>query len=388
MKKTRKKRGRRGNAELRRHGRHIINRERERERLDYLIASNPAVIYSGTPREDLSDWHFTYLGDRVVSMLGYESKEFVGHPEFWHNHVHPDDLPSIMAQVARFWKDGQYTFEYRFLHRDGNYRWIREEAKVVRDADGKPIEVNGYWTDVTERRNLEEIRDRLIAAATHELRTPLGPLKIHVDYTLSGKLGPVPEYLKPSLQAIQASTDRLVELTERLVDIRRLQSGRFELDLQPVDLPDVINQSIKVIQISFDAKKQHLHAELPDRLSPVRGDFTKLVEVLTNLLGNASKFTSENGQITISVQETEDIQVSVSDTGIGIRTEDLPQVFQPFAAIHKPTWMKGTGLGLSVTKEIIEAHGGKIRAESDGEGKGTTFTFTLPKLKEEADFGE
>ncbi len=354
-----------------------------REQSDYLIKSNPAVIYSGKPSADLSDWYLTYLSDRVRSMLGFEPADFVGHPEFWGDRVHPEDRPAIVAGVTRLWKEGEFEFEYRFLHKDGNYRWIREETKVVRDVDGKPIEVHGYWTDVTERKNLEQIGDRLIVAATHELRTPLGPLKVHIDYALAGKLGPVPENLRSSLQAMKASTDRLVELTEQLLDIRRLQSGRFKMDLHAVDLREVIDQSIEETQIYFDGKKQHLRTELPDKPLPVRGDSIRLIQVLTNLLSNASKFSPENGRITIRVHEAEDIQVSVSDTGIGIRTEDLPMVFQPFSAIRKPTWMKGAGLGLSIAKGMVEDHGGKMWVESDGEGKGATFMFTLPKLKEE-----
>jgi PAS domain S-box-containing protein len=127
-----------------------------RERLDYMIKSNPAAIYSGEPLEDLSDWHLTYISRRVVSMLGFEPREFIGHPEFWTSHVHPEDLHPTLTAVQRLWKEGQHTFEYRFLHKDGTYRWIREEAQVVRDRAGKPVEVMGYWTDVTERKRMKE----------------------------------------------------------------------------------------------------------------------------------------------------------------------------------------------------------------------------------------
>jgi PAS domain S-box-containing protein len=127
-----------------------------RERLEYVIGSNPAVIYTGKPLADGSDFVLTYISERVSAMLGFEPSDFIGHPEFWERHVHPEDLRPTLVQIPRLWKEGQHAFEYRFLHKDGTYRWIREEGKVGRDTDGKPIEVNGYWTDVSERKRLEE----------------------------------------------------------------------------------------------------------------------------------------------------------------------------------------------------------------------------------------
>jgi len=128
-----------------------------KERLDYVVTSNPAVIFTSKPRADRSDYDVTYMSNSVVEMLGFKPEELIGHPEFWDGRVHPDDLHRYPMEVPELWKKGQCTFEYRFLHKDGSYRWIREEAKVVRDADGKPIEVNGYWTDVTERKLMEQV---------------------------------------------------------------------------------------------------------------------------------------------------------------------------------------------------------------------------------------
>ena len=243
----------------------------------------------------------------------------------------------------------------------------------------------GVFRDITERRRMGRMRDEFISAISHELRTPLGPLRIHVEHVLAGKLGPVPEKIRSSLQVIKLETDRLVELIDAVLDVQRFQSDRFELNLQPLDIRIVVGQGVEETKVTVEMKQQHLHVEVPDKLLPINGDAVRLGQVLTNLLSNASKFTPENGQITINVRdEAEALKVSVSDTGIGIRKEDLPMIFQPFATIKKHTWMKGAGLGLSVTKGIIEAHGGKIWAESDGEGKGATFTFTIPRPKGES----
>ncbi len=153
-----------------------------RERLDYAVKSNPAVIYSGKPLPDRSDFVLTYLSERVVSMLGFEPQDFIDHPEFWEHHILPEDRRHVLAGMPRLWKEGQFTVEYRFLHKDGTYRWIREEAKLIRDAAGRPMEVIGYWTDVTDRKRMEaELvkSQRFVtigetaAMVGHDLRNPL-----------------------------------------------------------------------------------------------------------------------------------------------------------------------------------------------------------------------
>jgi PAS domain S-box-containing protein len=127
-----------------------------KERLEYVIQSNPAVIYSGKPLADFSDWEQTYASPRIVSMFGYEPEKFVGHPGFWATHIHPDDLKVNPEVVQALWRKGHHTFEYRFRHNDGSYRWIREEATVTRNDNGIPIEVNGYWIDVTALKQAEQ----------------------------------------------------------------------------------------------------------------------------------------------------------------------------------------------------------------------------------------
>jgi signal transduction histidine kinase len=130
-------------------------------------------------------------------------------------------------------------------------------------------------------------------------------------------------------------------------------------------------------------KKQTLKFDIPEEKLSTMGDHARIIQVVMNLLSNAPKFTPENGEITVRVEKEDGhLQVSVSDTGIGIEAEDLSRVFAPFSAIQKPSYVKGTGLGLSVTKGLVEAHGGKMWAESKGEGKGATFNFTMPILTE------
>ncbi len=148
-----------------------------------------------------------------------------------------------------------------------------------------------------------------------------------------------------------------------------------------MDLRDIIDQCAKEIQPLIDSKLQQLHVNIPNRPLTVKADRTRIAQAIVNLLNNASKFTPEGGRVIISAAEdTEVIQVQVSDTGIGIRGEDLGKIFEPFTYIRKPIQAEGTGLGLNITKGLVEAHGGQIWVESTGEGEGATFTFTLPRL--------
>jgi signal transduction histidine kinase len=238
---------------------------------------------------------------------------------------------------------------------------------------------------IQAEEKLQGMREQFLSHVTHELRTPLGPLKIHVDYAAAGKLGPISEKLKSSLEVMKRSTDRLHQLTNELLDVRRIEAGKLQLNPERLNFRQILEQSIKEIEVVADQKKQRVHLEVSDEPLPVRGDPARLGQVLANLLDNASKYTPEQGEITITVDADADtIRLILSDTGVGIRKEDLMKVFEPFSNIKKPSSIQSAGLGLSIAKGIVEAHGGTIWVQSDGEGKGATFTFTLPKLKEES----
>jgi signal transduction histidine kinase len=151
-----------------------------------------------------------------------------------------------------------------------------------------------------------------------------------------------------------------------------------------MDFKKVTDSCIREIQPLLADKKLDLKQEIPEGRILIQGDEIRLCQVLMNLLSNAAKFSHEGNEVTLHVEEKNStVKVWISDNGIGIRKEDLPRIFEPFAAIKKPSYIKGTGLGLSVTKGLVEAHGGKIWAESPGEERGATFTFTLPKPKED-----
>lgn len=130
------------------------------DQLNHLLVSSPAIIYACQAQ---GNYPATFMSDKVTEILGYESREFLADPHFWASHIHPDDGDRVIAALTKVWERGYHTHEYRFQHQDGSYRWVRDEMKLVRDASGQPLEIVGYWTDITDRKQAEQERDRLIA---------------------------------------------------------------------------------------------------------------------------------------------------------------------------------------------------------------------------------
>jgi PAS domain S-box-containing protein len=320
----------------------------------------------------------TFGSSAAEKMTGYSVKQLL--TMNMREVIAPEHFDEIQNRLQARMRGEKYLPQHQFdLIRADETRVPVEMSTAPLVTEGKLIGIQGILRDITERKRMDIIRDRFISAVTHELRTPLVSVKGYVDLALEESES-IPEKVKSELQVAKRNTDRLLSLVNDLLDLSRMQSGKHQLDLQSMDFKQLIDHCAAEIQPFVNAKKQSLSLEVPAGPLPVQGDPVRLSQVLANLLSNASKFAPEGGGITVCVKDDADtIQVQVSDNGMGIRKEDLKRVFEPFAAIEKPTYVKGTGLGLSVSKGLVEAHGGKIWAESPGEGKGVTFTFTLPK---------
>ena len=168
-------------------------------------------------------------------------------------------------------------------------------------------------------------------------------------------------------------------MTNDLLDQQRIESGRLEISPEPVMLNQIIEEAIQEIQPFLSRKEQTLNTEIPNNLPLVYLDKIRITQVLLNIFHNASKFTPLKGNITLAIdQANEMVKFKVSDSCIGISKRDLAKLFKPFPSIQKEEFYSGTGLGLSICKGIVDLHGGTIWAESKGKGKGSTFTFTIP----------
>jgi two-component system phosphate regulon sensor histidine kinase PhoR len=236
------------------------------------------------------------------------------------------------------------------------------------------------FQDLTSFRNLQTTRRELIGNISHEFRTPLAGIKAMVE-TLRGGAVDDKEAAGDFLNRIDSEVDRLTQLVAELAELSRIETGRAELKLEPLNLNDLAEEVTAQLKLQVERGKLTVTREIADDLPPVPADAARVRQVMLNLLHNAIKFTEPGGKITVSTRkEGDSVTTSVADTGRGIASDDLPHVFERFYKGDKARAGEGTGLGLAIAKHIVEAHGGHIRVESE-EGKGSTFSFSLPFQK-------
>jgi two-component system phosphate regulon sensor histidine kinase PhoR len=243
-----------------------------------------------------------------------------------------------------------------------------------------PIAQSGVlflFQDLTSLRNLQTTRRELIGNISHEFRTPLAGIKAMVETLRDGAVDDK-EAALDFLTRIDSDVDRLTQLVAELTELSRIETGKAELKLEPVDLNQLAEEVIAQLSPQAERQKLKVEKELAADLPSVPADRARVRQVMVNLLHNAVKFTPSGGKITITTRVLEgSVGVDIADSGVGIPAEDLPHVFERFYKGDKARAEEGTGMGLAIAKHIIEAHGGNIRVESE-EGRGSTFSFSLP----------
>jgi PAS domain S-box-containing protein len=230
-------------------------------------------------------------------------------------------------------------------------------------------------------RDADRLKDEFLAVLSHELRTPLNAILGYARLLRGGILSG--DKAARGLETLERNASSLTQIVEDVLDISRIVAGKIRLDVQPLELPLVVHNAIATVQPAADAKGVRLQTIIDPRVGPVSGDPDRLQQVLWNLLSNAVKFTPRKGRVQIRVERVDShIEMIVSDTGIGIRPEFLPHVFERFrqanAGLTRHT--SGLGLGLSIVRHIVEMHGGTVHAASEGEGRGATFRVELPMM--------
>jgi signal transduction histidine kinase len=257
---------------------------------------------------------------------------------------------------------------------DGHY----DERVIVMGND----ELAGlalHFNQMAEKLNeVESMRRRLIGDVSHELRTPLTAIKGSMEGLIDGVLPATHE----TYGQIHAEADRLNRLVDDLQELSRVEARAYELDLRPLDISSLIKTVTKRLAPRFESKRITLDFELPSDVLNVLADEDRTIQVLTNLTGNALQYTPEGGRITLSAKRRNgEVQISVRDTGIGIPPEHLSQIFDRFYRVDKSRSRQsggGSGIGLTIGRALVEVQGGRIWAESKGEGQGSMFSFTLP----------
>ncbi|MEW6058547.1 MAG: ATP-binding protein [Actinomycetota bacterium] len=264
-----------------------------------------------------------------------------------------------MAQAARKMETGDYSQRVRTNSRDE----VGQLAAAFNRMSG-------------ELEDLERLRQDLIANVSHELKTPISALRAHLENLLDGVERPDPE----TLQVMLAQSDRLGRLVDQLLDLSRLESGEVPLRLEETALYRIVSQVLSEIEVACSDRDVRVENRVPDGLPAVFVDQERVHQVLFNLLDNAVRFTPPGGEVVVSAQRVDKTcEVSVADTGPGIPPEHLPRLFERFYRVDPARSQKdgGTGIGLAIARSVVEAHGGRIRAESEV-GRGSVFTFELP----------
>ncbi|MEP0983964.1 ATP-binding protein [Leptolyngbya sp. FACHB-17] len=346
-----------------------------------------------------SDGQNEYVNQRFCDFVGLTSSQLLSLD--WLSIIHPDDRDRTRERWLASVKSGNsYEIEYRFRHFDGTYHWFLGQGVPFRDEQGQVVKWFGTCTNIgfqkqheaesmrliaeqqaareaAERAN--RIKDELLAVVSHELRTPLNPILGWSKLLRMGKL--TPERAAEALGTIERNAQQQAQLIDDLLDISRVLRNKLVLTVELIDLAGIVANALETIQLVAEAKSIHVEASLAVHVGAIRGDAGRLQQIVGNLLSNAVKFTPEGGRIQVQLtQRGGYAQLQVIDTGKGIAPEFLPHLFEAFRQEDNTTTRQfgGLGLGLAIVQELVELHGGTVRADSPGVGQGATFTVRLP----------
>jgi PAS domain S-box-containing protein len=264
-------------------------------------------------------------------------------------------------------------------------RTLSMTSSPVTDATGQYLGRLFVFRDVTMERTADEAKSEFISMVSHELRTPITSMVGYVDLLLDGAGGPLNGESQRLLKIVQRNGSRLSHLVSDILDLSRIDSMRFTLDPQSLDLRKLLEEIAESMARDFRQKRQTVELRMPDEMPDVWADRDRTAQIFTNLISNAHRYTPEGGSVMVEVTPLDQqVTISVSDTGIGIRPEDHARVFDRFVRLHRggKRPQGSTGLGLAITKALVELHGGSISVES-APGQGSTFTVTLPRAMAE-----
>lgn len=268
---------------------------------------------------------------------------------------------------------------------DATKKVLRASTAVIENENGQTIGMVSVLSDITKQKELDNLKSAFVANVSHELRTPLVAIDKSLTLILEKEAGELSPTQEQFLSIAQRNLKRLSVLINDLLDLSKLEAGKMEVRRKRMAINNVIQEVIDSLNNWARSKNITLEKRIEDMLPDVEIDPDRLAQVLTNLVGNAVKFTPNDGKITLEAKLSEgdgkkELEVSVKDTGIGIAPEDLPKIFSKFyqcGGERMISDVNGTGIGLSIAKEIVELHGGRIWVESE-KGQGARFIFTIP----------
>ena len=362
-------------------------RESER-RFRFMADSAPVLIWLADARGDV-----TYFNRQWLRFTGRCAEEELG--DGWMDNLHPDDREPFMESWRQaFAARVSFRIEYRLKRYDGKYRWLVDEGVPRFLPNGHFAGFIGSCIDITERKRSEEVlretdrrKDEFLATLAHELRNPLAAISTATT-VLKGTANDSAR-LGQMTGIIERQCGQLVRLIDDLLDVTRVSRGKIRLDRKPIDIADIVRQSVADFRAACEEKELDLVAELPETPVIVSADAVRVAQVINNLLENACKFTPRGGRILAAVtREGNAAVIRIADTGIGIREEQRGRIFEMFGQGEE--WGHeggggGLGIGLSLARSVVELHGGRITVASEGRDRGSEFVVRLPECPDRSD---
>lgn len=330
--------------------------------------------------------------EEIYRIFGYAPDSFTPSVEAFHRAVHSEDLALVQESERRAAATGRHDVVHRIVRPDGEIRYVRELAETVQNADAAVVRMVGTVQDVTELKRAEQAmlaakeeaerasqaKSEFLSSMSHELRTPMNAILgfaqlLEYDAGLDSGQG-------DSVHEILKAGRHLLELINEVLDLAKIESGRIDLSLEPVELCPVVRECFSLMLPLADARGIRLGHE-GARGARARADRTRLKQVLLNLLANAIKYNREGGDVRVEVAPVgqERLRVTVADTGRGIPAGRLDELFQPFNRLGaEASEVEGTGIGLTITRRLVEMMGGVIGVDSEP-GAGSRFWIELPQ---------
>jgi len=353
------------------------------------------------------DKHLIRCNSAFCNFLGYPESELIG--KTFLDVTHPEDLEIGMKELKQIveGKIESYTRQKRYLRKDGSIIWGEISIRLVRGANNEPLYFLPIIQNITERKQAEELvqryadeleqrveertaqlisanraKDEFLANVSHELRTPLSGVLGYSEILLEGVRGPLTEKQQQAVQMISSSGEYLLKLVNDILDISRIETGKFEIRPEIMDVNEICKASLSLILPLAEKKSIRVDYSPSTDALTLFADPKRLKQMLVNLLHNAVKFTPEQGSVKFNVQANAKegvMRFSITDTGIGIKPEEIEKLFMPFVQVDSglSRQYEGTGLGLALVKKLAELHGGRVELQSDF-GKGSCFTLILP----------
>ncbi len=278
-------------------------------------------------------------------------------------------------------RKGWVGLVHEWKHKNGSIKWLESNAEIISNSQGDIIGFRGADRDITERIQVDRIKNEFISIVSHELRTPLTSIRGSIGLIMGKAKNELSERTYHLLEIAYHNCERLIRLINEILDIEKMESGKIEMHFEPLKIDDLIRSVVEDNQAFAEKLKIDIVVEELTNGAMVYGNADRLFQVISNLLSNAIKFSNPSGRVFIHAKEMPtSIRVSIKDEGIGIPDSFKPQIFKKFsqADTSSSRALAGTGLGLNICKNIIEKHGGTIQFTSQV-GKGSTFYFDLPK---------